>query len=35
MVYKPRPSKGEFFVHLIEQHHLLLNDLAIGILVEG
>jgi hypothetical protein len=34
-VYEPRPSKGEFFVHLIEQHHLLLNDPAIGILVEG
>jgi hypothetical protein len=34
-IYEPRPSKGEFFVHLIEQHHLLLNDPAIGIPVEG
>jgi hypothetical protein len=34
-IYEPRPSKGEFFVHLIEQYHLLLNDPAIGILVEG
>jgi hypothetical protein len=34
-VYEPRPSKGEFFVHLIEQHHLVLNDPAIGIPVEG
>jgi hypothetical protein len=34
-IYEPRISKGEFFVHLIEQHHLLLNDSAIGIPVEG
>jgi hypothetical protein len=34
-VYEPRPSKGEFFVHLIEQHHLVLNDPAIGIPVKG
>jgi hypothetical protein len=34
-VYEPRPSKGEFFVHLIEQHYLVLNDPAIGIPVEG
>jgi hypothetical protein len=34
-VYKLRPSKGEFFVHLIEQHHLVLNDPAIDIPVEG
>jgi hypothetical protein len=34
-MYEPRPSKDEFFVYLIEQHHLLLNDPAIGIPVEG
>jgi hypothetical protein len=34
-VYEPRPSKGEFFIHLIEQHHLVLNDPAIDIPVEG
>jgi hypothetical protein len=34
-VYEPRPAKGEFFVHLIEQHHLVLNDPTIDILVEG
>jgi hypothetical protein len=35
MVYEPQPAKGEFFVYLIEQHHLVLNDPAIDIPVEG